>query len=73
MTLEKFSFRIRTRNGVLLDHLQIQAVDEDEARAKLMRMYVNCAILDASHETVGSGGNGSASKSFEDIADLLNH
>jgi len=70
MTLEKFSFRIRTHNGVLLDHLQIQAVDEGEARAKLIRMYPRCEILDSHHE---SAGNGNASKSFEDIADLLNH
>lgn len=70
MQLEKFGFRIRTHNGVLLDHLLIQAVNEDEARARLMRMYPRCEILVASQEAAGVG---SAGKSFEDIADLLNH
>jgi hypothetical protein len=73
MQLEKYVFRIRTRNGVLLEHLQIQAVDEDEARAKLSRMYPHCEILVASQEAPGANGSAGPSKSFEDIADLLNH
>ena len=73
MTLEKFTFRIRTRNGVAMDKLQIQAATEEEARAKLLRMYPYCEVLDANHETAITGiGTGSAGKSFEDIADLLN-
>lgn len=70
MTLEKFSFRIRTRNGVVLDRLHIQAADQDEARAKLLRMYPHCEVLSASQENQAAS---QAGKSFEDIADLLNH
>lgn len=71
MQLEKIGFRIRTRNGALLEHLLIQAVDETEARTKLLRMYPQCDILACWTE---NGTNGqTASKSFEDVADLISH
>lgn len=70
MQLEKFGFRIRTHNGALLDHLLIQAVTEEEARIKLLRMYPQCEVLASWTETPGSSH---ATKSFEDLADLLNH
>jgi hypothetical protein len=69
--MEKYGFRIRAHNGALLDHLIIQAQDADGARAKLLRMYPQCAILatwtEASTQPAPSG------KSFEDIADIINH
>ncbi len=69
--LEKIGFRIRTRNGAVLDHLLIQAADETEARAKLLRMYPLCEVLASWTETPGASP--SSSKSFEDLVDLLNH
>ncbi len=71
MQLEKIAFRIRTRNGALLDHLLIQAIDEEEARAKLLRMYPQCEVLACWAETAGT--TPSSGKSFEDVVDLLNH
>jgi hypothetical protein len=71
MQLEKIGFRIRTRNGALLDHLLIQAANAEEARAKLLRMYPQCEVLSTWSEQAGNGQT--ASKSFEDLADLLNH
>ncbi|MBK6743887.1 MAG: hypothetical protein IPG66_13300 [Hydrogenophilales bacterium] len=71
MQLEKFGFRIRAHNGALLDHLVIQAANADEARAKLLRMYPQCEVL--SNWTESQGASNPNSKSFEDIADLLNH
>lgn len=68
MTLEKFTFRIRTRNGVVMDRVQIQAANEESARARLLQMYPQCEVLGTSQEMVGNGG----ARSFEDIADLLN-
>ncbi len=70
MQLEKFSFRIRAQNGALIEHLLIQAVDADEARAKLLRMYPNCEVLAAWTET--SGQPAPSGKSFEDISDIIN-
>jgi hypothetical protein len=71
MTLEKFGFRIRAHNGALLDHLVIQADHADAARTKLLRMYPHCEILATWTESHDTGLPNS--KSFEDIADLLNH
>lgn len=70
MTLEKFVFRIRTRNGVVMERLQIQAADEAGARARLVRMYPHCEIL-ATNQKPAPQVAGSLSRSFEDIADLL--
>ncbi len=71
MHLEKFGFRIRAQNGALIDHLIIQAADASSAREKLMRMYPHCEIL-ASWTENGSLP-GPSGKSFEDIADIINH
>jgi hypothetical protein len=71
MTLEKFGFRIRAHNGALIDHLVIQASGADEARSKLLRMYPHCEVLATWTESQGTVNPNS--KSFEDIADLLNH
>lgn len=71
MPLEKFSFRIRAHNGALLDHLVIQATDAEEAGAKLLRMYPRCEVLAAWTESAGASSP--TGKSFEDIADIINH
>jgi hypothetical protein len=42
----KFGFRIRTRNGLTLNHLRIHAADAGEARRKLERMYPYCEVLE---------------------------
>jgi hypothetical protein len=70
MPLEKFGFRIRAQNGAVVERLVIQASCEEEARVKLTRMYPQCEVLGFWIETSGTT---SATKSFEDIADLLNH
>lgn len=70
MSLDKFSFRIRTRNGVMLERLLIQAASEEDARVRLLRMYPHSEILMACREAGGAIG---AARSFEDIADLLCH
>lgn len=71
MQLKKFGFRIRAQNGALIEHLIIQAVDPESAREKLLRMYPHCEIL--SNWTEGNGQPGPSGKSFEDIADIINH
>lgn len=70
MSLEKYGFRIRAHNGAVVERVILQASGDEEARAKLTRMYPHCEILHAWLET---GGATPPSKSFEDIADLLNN
>jgi len=45
--LVKFGFNIRTRAGMPVDNLVIQARDRTEAEAKLRQMYHHCEIVDS--------------------------
>jgi hypothetical protein len=44
--LAKFGFKIRTRNGLIVDNLLIQARDQDDAEHRLRQMYMQCEILE---------------------------
>ena len=44
--LTKFGFKIKTRNGLVVDNLLIQARDQQEAERRLMQMYIRCEILE---------------------------
>jgi hypothetical protein len=42
----KYGFRIRTRHGLLVEHLSIHGRDEADAEKKLRQMYLHCEIID---------------------------
>ena len=42
----KFGFRIRTRHGLVVEHLMIHGRDEADAERKLRQMYLHCEILE---------------------------
>lgn len=42
----KFQFRIRTRNGLVVDSLNIQGRDRADAERKLYQMYMGCNVLE---------------------------
>ncbi len=66
----KYQFRIRTRNGVLVDNLSLFGRDEAEARQKLCRMYRGCEVLQCRELRslpVGRGGH----LNYEDVVDLI--
>jgi hypothetical protein len=44
----KFAFRIRTRHGLVVEHLMIHGRDEADAERKLRQMYLHCEILERS-------------------------
>jgi hypothetical protein len=44
----KYGFRIRTRQGLLINNLVIQGRDEADAEKKLRQMYRHCEILECS-------------------------
>jgi len=69
MQLNKFGFRIRAQNGAVIEKIMIHAQSEEDARAKLLRMYPRCEVL--SSWTEGEPVT-QTNKSFEDLADLLN-
>ena len=42
----KFGFRIRTRSGLPVDNLVVQARDQAEAERKIVQMYMHCEIIE---------------------------
>ena len=42
----KFGFRIRTRGGLAVDNLVIQARDRADAERKIVQMYLHCEIIE---------------------------
>ena len=42
----KFALRIRTRSGLPVDNLLVQARDRNEAERRIPQMYPHCEILE---------------------------
>lgn len=72
----KFGFRIRTRQGLIVEHLMIHGRDEADAERKLRQMYLHCEILErsvmqpATMQPSPSSIPGDGT-SFEEIASLI--
>jgi hypothetical protein len=45
-SLQKYGFRIRTRNGLILENLSVQARDRSEAERRITQIYHYCEILE---------------------------
>ena len=46
LSTTKYGFRIRTRDGLLVENLMIHGRDEADAQRKLAQMYRNCEVLE---------------------------
>lgn len=68
--ITKYGFRIRTRNGAIVENLAIFGRDESEAQRKLLQMYKGCEILDTICLPAPSHGR-VAHASYEDVVDLI--
>jgi len=44
--LNKYGFRIRTRGGMVVDNLMVQARSREEAERRLSQIYHHCEILE---------------------------
>jgi hypothetical protein len=64
----KFGFRIRTRDGSLVDNLAIIGRDEADAIRKLRQMYRDCEIVECAPI---QGEARTSAASFEEIAKLI--
>ncbi len=42
----KFTFRIRTRSGLPVDNLVVQARDQADALRKITQMYLHCEVIE---------------------------
>jgi hypothetical protein len=74
----KFGFRIRTRQGLIVDHLMIHGRDEADAERKLRQMYQHCEILERSvmqpavmQPSLASPSGTGDGTSFEEIVSLI--
>jgi hypothetical protein len=56
--MTKFGFRIRTRGGMVVENLMVQAQDRDQAESRIRQIYQHCEILDCNTLTPDSRGDG---------------
>ena len=65
--MTKYVYQIRSRNGAVVENLQIYGRNEEEAMRKLQQMYHHCEVLD-SHIALPERTSNS---SYEDVLDLI--
>ena len=49
--MNKYGFRIRTRTGMTVDNLMVQARDRAEAERRIQQIYHHCEILECQEVT----------------------
>ena len=65
--ITKYIYQIRSRNGAIVDNLQIYGRDAEDAQRKLQQMYRHCEIL----ETRVVSPERTSTSSYEDILSLI--
>ena len=65
----KYSFRIRTRSGAMVENLLIYGKDEPDAERKLRQIYLGCEILE--RRRLGALLPRTGPVSYEDVVDLI--
>lgn len=65
----KFGFRIRTRNGLVVENLQVQGTDRADAERKISQIYHHCEVLDC--KDVGEAAKEPGSLDVEDVISLI--
>jgi hypothetical protein len=65
--ISKFGFRIRTRNGAVVENLLIAGRDAQDAQRKLMQMYQGCEILGACSMPPVRAGQAN----YEDVMNMI--
>ena len=69
-TTTKYGFRIRTRDGLVVDHLMIHGRDPADAERKLMQMYRQCEVLECRPHGAARAAAGPA-PTFEEVIALV--
>jgi len=68
-SLAKYGFRIRTRNGAVVDNLLIYGKNEPDAERKLRQIYLGCEIIEV--KRLVPQPQRSNPVSYEDVVDLI--
>jgi hypothetical protein len=67
----KYGFRIRTRNGAVVENLSIFGRDEPDAERKLRQIYLGCEILEAKRLVIQASRVGPVT--YEEVVDLISN
>ena len=67
--MNKYGFRIRTQGGMLVENLQVQARDREEAERKINQIYHRCEIIEWQEVTPTLKKEG---LDLEDVISLIN-
>ena len=67
--MNKYGFKIRTRGGMLVENLQVQARDREEAERKINQIYHHCEILECQEITPTLKKEG---LDLDDVVSLIN-
>ncbi|MBI2295499.1 MAG: hypothetical protein HYU76_05575 [Betaproteobacteria bacterium] len=67
--MNKYGFRIRTRSGMVVENLTVQARDRAEAEHKLKQVYHHCEVLECQELAPHLKGDG---LDLESMISLIN-
>lgn len=56
--MTKFGFRIKTRGGMVVENLAVQARTRAEAESRIRQIYQHCEILECNEIAAGIRGEG---------------
>ena len=66
--MNKYGFKIRTRGGMLVENLMVQARDRPEAENKIGQIYHHCEIVECKELAPATKGEG---LDLEDMISLI--
>jgi hypothetical protein len=67
--MNKYSFKVRARTGMVVENLMVQGRDRAEAERKIEQVYRNCEILECREIATSAAGEG---LDFESVLSLIN-
>lgn len=65
----KFGFCIKTRGGMTVENLSVQAKTREDAEARIRQIYQNCEILECQESAAAGELRGGAD--FENVITLI--
>ncbi|MFN0303419.1 MAG: hypothetical protein ACKVQU_24020 [Burkholderiales bacterium] len=71
MAYDKYRFRIRTKAGTLIDQVTIGAHGRTDAENRLIKMYIDCQILECHAQGAPEGQPASARAALPSYEQLL--
>jgi hypothetical protein len=70
LSTTKYGFRIRTRDGLVVENLMIHGRDEADAQRKLTQMYRHCEVLECRVQSPANAPS-RQNATFEEVIELV--